>query len=88
MTTTSSSLLQNVSPHLLRRTCALHLLQSDVDITVIGLWLGNESTQTTHGYVEADMILKEQALQKVPPAGQAVGRFKADDTLLKFLSSL
>jgi integrase/recombinase XerD len=79
---------KHVSPHLLRHTCALHLLQSGVDITVIALWLGHESTQTTHGYVEADMILKEQALQKVPPAGQAVSRFKADDTLLRFLASL
>jgi integrase/recombinase XerD len=79
---------KHVSPHLVRHTCALHLLQSGVDITVIALWLGHESIQTTHGYVEADMILKEQALQKVMPAGQAVSRFKADDAPLRFLASL
>jgi integrase/recombinase XerD len=79
---------KRVSPHLLRHTCALHLLQSGVDISVIALWLGHESIQTTHGYIEADLILKEQALQKVAPAGQAVTRFKADDALLTFLASL
>ena len=70
------------------RSGALHLLQSGVDITVIALWLGHESIQTTHGYIEADLALKEQALQKVTPAGQAVGRFKADEGLLTFLASL
>jgi integrase/recombinase XerD len=79
---------KRVFPHLLRHTCALHLLQSGVDITVIALWLGHESIQTTHGYLEADMMLKEQALQKVAPAGQAAMRFKADDSLMTFLASL
>jgi integrase/recombinase XerD len=79
---------KRISPHTIRHTCALHLLQSGVDITVIALWLGHESIQTTHGYIEADLALKEQALQKVTPAGQAVGRFKADDGLLTFLASL
>jgi integrase/recombinase XerD len=64
------------------------LLQSGVDITVIALWLGHESIQTTHGYLEADMRLKEEALQKVVPAGQSAVRFKADDALLTFLASL
>ena len=42
------------------------LLQSGVDIAVIALWLGHESIQTTHGYIEADLAIKEQALQKCP----------------------
>jgi site-specific recombinase XerD len=79
---------KRVFPHLFRHTCALHLLQSGVDITVIALWLGHESIQTTHGYLEADMRLKEEALQKVVPAGQSAVRFKADDALLTFLASL
>ena len=46
---------KRIHPHLLRHTCAMHLLQSGVDITIIALWLGHERLQTTHGYVEADL---------------------------------
>src|SRR5438105_1905413 len=42
-----------------RHSCALHLLQSGVDIAVIALWLGHQSIQTTHGYIEADLAIKE-----------------------------
>jgi integrase/recombinase XerD len=52
------------------------------------LWLGHESTQTTHGYIEADLALKEQALKQVAPAGQKTKRFQADDELLRFMTSL
>ena len=51
-------------------------------------WLGHENIQTTHGYIEADLLIKEQALQKLAPAGQATARFKPDDALLTFLTSL
>ena len=66
----------------------MHLLQAGVDITVIALWLDHESTQTTHGYVEADLAMKEKALEKVTPAGQKAKRFHANDELLRFLTSL
>jgi integrase/recombinase XerD len=79
---------KRVSPHLVRHTVAMHLLQAGVDITVIALWLGHESIQTTHGYIEADLATKEQVLSKVTPAGQNVKRFKADDSLLRFLATL
>jgi integrase/recombinase XerD len=79
---------KHIFPHLLRHTCALHLLQSGVDISVIALWLGHENIQTTHCYLEADLMLKEQALQKLAPAGQSAKRFKADDALMTFLASL
>jgi hypothetical protein len=46
------------------------------------------SIQTTHGYIEADMAIKERALQKLAPASKAITRFKADDALLTFLASL
>ena len=62
--------------------------QIQEDITVIALWLGHESIQTTHGYVEADLATKEQMLARMTPAGQNAHRFKADDTLLRFLSTL
>jgi integrase len=79
---------KRVFPHIFRHSCALHLLQSGIDIAVIALWLGHESIQTTHGYIEADMAIKERALQKLAPAGKAITRFKADDALLTFLASL
>ena len=66
----------------------MHLLQAGVDLSVIALWLGHESMQTTHGYLEADLAMKEHVLEKVTPAGQPVKRFKADDTLLRFLATL
>lgn len=66
----------------------MHLLQSGVDIAIIALWLGHESIETTHGYMEADLKLKEKALQKLAPAGQAAPRYKADDPLLAFLKTL
>jgi len=77
-----------ISPHTLRHTTAMHLLQSGLDITVIALWLGHEDPATTHHYIEADLAMKEAALQRLdPPAGKPV-RFKASDRLLAFLESL
>ena len=79
---------KRVSPHVFRHTTAMHLLQSGVDISVIALWLGHESIETTHGYVEADLATKERALQKLKPNEDGDARFKPDDTLLAFLASL
>jgi integrase/recombinase XerD len=79
---------KRISPHVFRHSTAMHMLQGGVDITVIALWLGHESIQTTHGYIEADLATKEQVLEKVAPAGQITKRFKADDELLRFLATL
>jgi integrase/recombinase XerD len=79
---------KRIHPHLLRHTCAMHLLQSGVDITIIALWLGHERLQTTHGYIEADLATKEKALQNLVPAGQVMPRFRANDAVLTFLASL
>lgn len=79
---------KRISPHVVRHSVAMHMLQAGVDLSVIALWLGHESMQTTHGYLEADLAMKEQVLEKVTPAGQAVRRFKADDMLLRFLATL
>ena len=79
---------KKVTPHMLRHSTATHLLQSGVDISVIALWLGHESIETTHIYVEADLDTKEQALHKLVPAGSKVHRFKANDQILAFLASL
>lgn len=79
---------KRVTPHVVRHTTAMHLLQSGVDIAVIALWLGHESIETTHGYVEADLEAKQRALDKLTPASGKVSRFKADDSLLQFLARL
>jgi site-specific recombinase XerD len=88
-TENSPSLHQkHVSPHVLRHTTAMHLLQAGVDPAVIALWLGHENLQTTHVYVEADLQMKENALNRLAPIDANVRRYKADDSLMRFLSSL
>lgn len=79
---------KKITPHTLRHTTATHLLQAGVDISVIALWLGHESTETTHIYLEADLETKERALNKLAPAGADVPRFKAKDEVLAFLATL
>lgn len=79
---------RRVSPHTLRHTTAMHLLQAGVDITVIALWLGHESPATTHLYVEADLQMKERALAKIQPPNASPRRFTPDDRLLAFLEGL
>lgn len=79
---------KRVTPHVIRHTTAMHLLQAGVDIAVIALWLGHESIETTHGYVEADLEMKKRALDKLSPATGHLSCYKPDDKLLRFLSSL
>ncbi len=79
---------KKITPHSVRHTTATHLLQSGVDISVIALWLGHESIETTHIYLEADLTTKERALSKLAPAGVEVPRFKAKDEVLAFLATL
>ncbi|MBI5490979.1 MAG: site-specific integrase [Deltaproteobacteria bacterium] len=79
---------KRVTPHTLRHTAAMDLLRHGVDPTVIALWLGHESTETTQMYLHADMHLKEQALARTTPTGATPGRFRPDDALLAFLDGL
>jgi len=79
---------RQISPHTLRHTTAMHLLQSGVDITVIALWLGHESPTTTHMYVEADLTMKEKALRKLQDPSLKSMRYQASDSILSFLESL
>ena len=60
----------------------------EVDIATIALWLGHESTQTTHIYEHADNALKERAIARTAPLGAKPGRYRPSDTLLAFLESL
>lgn len=79
---------RRVSPHTLRHTTAMHLLQAKVDITVIALLLGHETPATTHHYVELDLQMKERSLKKLQPSPAAPNRFKPNDSLLAFLERL
>ena len=79
---------KRVSPHTLRHTSAMHLLQSGVPFNVIALWLGHESTTTTHRYVEADLAMKEKALARLEAPDTKMHRYKAPDSLMRFLQTL
>ncbi|CAN5191701.1 tyrosine-type recombinase/integrase [soil metagenome] len=79
---------KSVTPHVIRHTTATHLLQSGVDLAVIALWLGHESTDTTHIYLESDLVTKERALNKLAaPTENEPIRYHAEDKVLAFLAS-
>jgi len=79
---------KRVSPHVLRHSCAMNLLQRGVDTSVIALWLGHESVQTTQIYLHADLALKERALARTAPPNTKPGRYRPPDALLAFLEGL
>lgn len=80
---------KNVTPHTLRHTAAMRLLHAGIDITVIALWLGHQSTDTTQIYLHADMSIKERALARTAPTGAEPGRYQpTSDELLTFLQNL
>jgi len=79
---------KNVTPHTLRHSAAMALRERGVDLSVIALWLGHESVETTQMYLHADMRLKEQALARTTPIGVKAGRFKPSEDILAYLESL
>lgn len=79
---------KRVTPHVLRHTAAMQLLQAGVDTSVIALWLGHESVATTQVYLHADLALKEQALARTTPPNTTPGRYRPPDPLLAFLEAL
>jgi site-specific recombinase XerD len=79
---------KHLTPHVLRHTCAMRLLASGVDTSVIALWLGHESVETTQIYLHADLALKEKALARIAPPTTPPGRYQPDDALLAFLETL
>ena len=66
----------------------MHLLQSGVPFNIIALWLGHESVNTTHRYVEADLSMKDKALGRLDSPDTKLRRFRASDSLMKFLQEL
>jgi site-specific recombinase XerD len=79
---------KRVTPHVLRHTTAMDLLQAGVEQALIALWLGHESIETTQKYLDANLALKEQVLARTTPPGAKAGRYRPGDQLLAFLTSL
>jgi len=88
-TTCPSLMSKRVSPHVLRHSAAMELLQAGVDCSVIALWLGHESVETTQTYLHAHLALKEAALARLTPYERGKPtRFQPNDRLLAFLDAL
>jgi site-specific recombinase XerD len=79
---------KRLTPHVLRHTAAMQLLQAGVDTTVIALWLGHEDVRSTQIYLHADLTIKERALARTAPNGTKPGRYRPPDPLLAFLERL
>lgn len=79
---------KNVTPHVLRHTAAMRLLHAGVDTTVIALWLGHENVATTQIYLQADLELKQRALDRTTPPTSTPGRYQPPDEILAFLDAL
>lgn len=84
----ASLVKKRVTPHVLRHTAAMELLQSGVDRSMIALWLGHESVETTQIYLNADLALKEKILAKTNSIRGKSGRYRPTDRVLSFLSNL
>jgi site-specific recombinase XerD len=79
---------KHVTPHVLRHTTAVQLLEAGVDRAVIALWLGHEQVETTQIYLDADLAMKERALARTAPPNAKAKRFKPPDALIAFLEGL
>jgi site-specific recombinase XerD len=79
---------KRVTPHVLRHTAAMELLQAGVDRALIAIWLGHESVETTQIYLDANLALKEEILGKTRPIQSRPGRYRPGDRLLNFLKGL
>jgi integrase/recombinase XerD len=79
---------KHITPHTLRHTTAMRLLEAGVDTSVIALWLGHASVKTTQIYLHAHLALKERALARTAPTNTKTGRYQAPDALLAYLENL
>ena len=79
---------RHITPHCLRHTAAMELLHNGVGCTVIALWLGHESVETTQIYLHADLQVKEKAMERTRPVDTPPGRYRPSDALLDYLETL
>jgi site-specific recombinase XerD len=79
---------KRITPHVLRHTAAMQLRQAGVDLSVIALWLGHESIDTTQIYLQADLASREEAVSRLAPVETGYRRFQPTDRLLAFLDGL
>jgi site-specific recombinase XerD len=79
---------KRISPHVLRHTTAMNLLHAGVDRALIALWLGHESVETTQIYIDADMKMKEEILEKTSTHTSPIVRYRPGDQLMAFLNNL
>jgi site-specific recombinase XerD len=79
---------KNVTPHVLRHSAAMELLQAGVDRSMIAIWLGHESVETTQVYLDANLAIKRDILEKTRPVNGRPGRYRPGDRLLRYLQSL
>jgi site-specific recombinase XerD len=80
--------VKKVTPHILRHTAAMRMLQADIDQASIALWLGHESIKTTYIYLSADIEMKKNILQKLPPFDTKTSRLKSKDKIKEFFKKL
>jgi len=86
--TCASLTTKKITPHVLRHTAAMRLLHASVDITVIALWLGHENINTTQIYLQADLALKQRALDRTTAPDTPSGRYQPSDQLIAFLEAI
>jgi integrase len=87
-TTCPSLAGRRITPHMLRHTAAMELLQAGVDRSLIAIWLGHESVETTQVYLDANLALKERILERMNPTRGIAQRYRPGDRLLAYLQSL
>ena len=79
---------KRVTPYVLRHTAAMELLQNGVDRSIIALWLGHESVETTYIHLHADLSLKEEAMAQTTPGDMPLERYRPEDEVPTFLNAL
>lgn len=79
---------KDVTPHVLRHTCAMRMPAAAIDSATISLWLGHSSKESVRAYLHADMTIKQRALDRTAPPATGSGRYKPPDSLLSFSEEL
>lgn len=79
---------KRITPHTLRHTTAMRMLEAGIDITTIALWLGHESTQATMAYLQADLAMKQKAMDRTAPPQARGRRYTPTPDILRFLENL